>query len=42
MKSAKVFLWKTRIGAVSIADNSLFCTFKCDSDFLKSDEYYWE
>ncbi len=33
---AEVKLWKTRIGAVSIDEDSSFCTFKYDPQFIKS------
>lgn len=33
---AKVMLWKTLIGVVSLADDSEFATFKYDSEFIKS------
>lgn len=36
MKSAEVFLWKTRIGAVALDESSDYCTFKYDDDFLRS------
>lgn len=36
MKSAEVFLWKTRIGAVALDEGSDYCTFKYDDDFLRS------
>lgn len=36
MKSAEVFLWKTRIGVVAIDEDSEYCVFKYDDKFLNS------
>lgn len=36
MKAVEVRLWKTRIGVVAIEEDTQFCTFKYDSDFIKS------
>ena len=33
---AEVKLWKTRIGVIAIDDDSPYCTFKYDSDFVNS------
>ncbi len=37
MTLAEVFLWGTRIGAVSLPDGDLYATFAYDPDFLRSD-----
>ncbi len=36
MKFAEVKLWGTRIGVVAIEDDSPYCTFRYDPDFVKS------
>jgi len=36
MRAAEVILWKTRIGVVAIDEVSRYCTFKYDSEFIKS------
>jgi len=36
MRAAEVILWKTRIGVVAIDEDSRYCTFKYDSEFIKS------
>jgi serine/threonine-protein kinase HipA len=36
MRAVEVRLWKTRIGVVAIEEDSKYCTFKYDSEFIKS------
>ena len=36
MRAVEVILWKTRIGVVALDEDTQYCTFKYDSEFIKS------